>query len=72
MERLIEFHNTSIDYLLGLTDEIKQYPKKNKKNSYNQITRVRIICHWSGCRSYLQLFAPLTIDTKINQIYLFL
>lgn len=31
---LSEFYNTSIDYLLGLTDEIKPYPrrKENKKN----------------------------------------
>lgn len=26
--KLSEFHNTSIDYLLGLTDEKKPYPKK--------------------------------------------
>lgn len=31
--KLSEFYNTSIDYLLGLTDEIKPYPrrKENKK-----------------------------------------
>ncbi len=27
---LSEFYNTSIDYLLGQTDEKKPYPKKNK------------------------------------------
>ena len=27
---LAQFYNTSTDYLLGLTDEIKPYPKKNK------------------------------------------
>ena len=27
---LAQFYNTSADYLLGLTDEIKPYPKKNK------------------------------------------
>lgn len=26
--KLAEFHNTSVDYLLGLTDEKKAYPKK--------------------------------------------
>ena len=26
--RLALFHNTSTDYLLGLTDEVKPYPKK--------------------------------------------
>jgi len=26
--RLAEIHNTSIDYLLGLTDEQKPYPRK--------------------------------------------
>ena len=29
--KLAEFYNTSVDYLLGLTDEIKPYPRiKNK------------------------------------------
>lgn len=27
---LAKFYNTSTDYLLGLTDEIKPYPRKNK------------------------------------------
>ena len=27
---LSNFYNTSVDYLLGLTNEIKQYPKQNK------------------------------------------
>lgn len=27
---LSEYYNTSIDYLLGITDEIKPYPKKDK------------------------------------------
>ncbi len=27
---LAKFYNTSADYLLGLTDEIKPYPRKNK------------------------------------------
>ena len=31
--KLAEFYNTSADYLLGLTDEIKPYPRKNKKFS---------------------------------------
>lgn len=26
--QLAKFYNTSIDYLLGLTDEIKPYPRK--------------------------------------------
>ena len=26
--KLAEFHNTSVDYLLGLTDEKKSYPRK--------------------------------------------
>lgn len=26
--KLAEFHNTSVDYLLGLTDEKKAYPRK--------------------------------------------
>ena len=29
--KLAEFYNTSTDYLLGLTDEIKPYPKTSKK-----------------------------------------
>lgn len=31
--KLSEFYNTSVDYLLGLTDEIRPYPrrKENKK-----------------------------------------
>lgn len=28
--KLANFYNTSTDYLLGLTDEIKPYPKKGK------------------------------------------
>ena len=28
--KLAEFYNTSTDYLLGLTDEKKPYPKKSK------------------------------------------
>lgn len=32
LAELAEFYNTSTDYLLGLTDETKPYPKtKNKK-----------------------------------------
>ena len=27
---LSNFYNTSVDYLLGLTNEIKQYPRQNK------------------------------------------
>lgn len=30
--KLAEFHNTSIDYILGLTDEKKAYPQKNSSN----------------------------------------
>lgn len=26
--KLAEFHNTSVDYLLGITDEKKAYPKR--------------------------------------------
>lgn len=29
---LAKFYNTSVDYLLDLTDEIKPYPRKEKKN----------------------------------------
>lgn len=29
--KLAEFYNTSVDYLLDLTDEIKPYKRKNKK-----------------------------------------
>lgn len=28
--KLANFYNTSTDYLLGLTDEVKPYPKKGK------------------------------------------
>ena len=28
---LAQFHNTSIDYLLGLTDEKKPYPERKKR-----------------------------------------
>ena len=31
LETLAKFYNTSIDYLVGLTDEIKPYPRKSKK-----------------------------------------
>lgn len=27
--KLADFHHTSVDYLLGLTDEKKSYPRKN-------------------------------------------
>lgn len=30
--KLANFYNTSTDYLLGLTDEIKPYPRKEKKD----------------------------------------
>ena len=30
--KLAEFYNTSIDYILELTDEIKPYPRKKDKN----------------------------------------
>lgn len=33
--KLAEFYNTSTDYLLGLTDEIKPYPKNSQKK-YNK------------------------------------
>lgn len=29
--KLSEFYNVSVDYLLGLTDTQKPYPRKNKK-----------------------------------------
>lgn len=29
--KLAEFHNTSVDYLLGLTDEKSPYPKKKRR-----------------------------------------
>lgn len=29
--KLALFYNTSIDYMLGLTDEIKPYPRKKEK-----------------------------------------
>ena len=28
--KLANFYNTSVDYLLGITDEVKPYPKNNK------------------------------------------
>ena len=31
LEKLAIFYNTSIDYIVGLTHEIKAYPKKNKQ-----------------------------------------
>ena len=31
LETLAKFYNTSIDYLVGLTDETKPYPRKNKR-----------------------------------------
>ena len=30
--KLSEFYNTSVDYLLGLTDIMKPYPRKNIQN----------------------------------------
>lgn len=27
--KLADFYNTSVDYILGLTDELEPYPKKN-------------------------------------------
>lgn len=30
--KLANFYNTSTDYLLGLTDETKPYPRKEKKD----------------------------------------
>ena len=32
LETLANFYNTSIDYLVGLTDETKPYPRKSKKS----------------------------------------
>ena len=32
---LAKFYNTSIDYLIGLTDNRKPYPKSNSKNSFS-------------------------------------
>ena len=32
--KLAKFYNTSTDYLLGLTDEIKPYPKSKRKNNF--------------------------------------
>jgi len=31
LEKLADFHNTSVDYLLGRTDEPTPYPRKGKK-----------------------------------------
>ncbi len=28
--KLADYYNTSVDYILGLTDEVKPYPKKSK------------------------------------------
>ena len=30
--KLAQFHNTSVDYLLGLTNEKKPYPRKSMKS----------------------------------------
>jgi transcriptional regulator with XRE-family HTH domain len=32
LKKLSEFYNTSTDYILGLTNEIKPYPKIKKNN----------------------------------------
>lgn len=32
---LAKFYDTSVDYLLGLTDEKKPYPKSKKQFAYN-------------------------------------
>lgn len=32
LKKMAIFFDTSIDYLLGLTDEIKPYPRKSKKS----------------------------------------
>ena len=37
--KLAEFYNTSTDYLLGLTDEKKPYPKIQKNKNLNKITQ---------------------------------
>ena len=31
--KLSEFYGTSVDYLLGITNEFKPYPRNNKNNS---------------------------------------
>ncbi len=30
--KLAQYYNTSVDYLLGLTDEARPYPRKNARN----------------------------------------
>ena len=35
--KLAEFYNTSTDYLLGLTEETKPYPRKKWNLTYNKI-----------------------------------
>lgn len=38
--KLAEFHHTSVDYLLGLTDVRQPYPdKKNEKNGRKKVNR---------------------------------
>lgn len=32
LETLAKFYNTSIDYIVGLTNEIKPYPRNEKKH----------------------------------------
>lgn len=32
--RLADFYNTSIDYILGRTNEIKPYPRKTTRNDW--------------------------------------
>lgn len=31
--KLADFYNTSVDYILGLTDKIEPYPRKKSKNT---------------------------------------
>ncbi|MEI3259725.1 MAG: helix-turn-helix transcriptional regulator [Faecalimonas umbilicata] len=37
--KLADFHHTSVDYLLGLTDEKKSYPRKKNNTQISEATR---------------------------------
>lgn len=41
LRKLAQFHKTSVDYLLGLTDEQRPYPRRREQREKNSVLHFR-------------------------------
>ena len=63
--KLANFYNTSTDYLLGLTDEIKPYPRKEKKDVW--ISKKLIEAYISAIKDFPKNFDAVRKNNEIKR-----